>query len=212
MTKSFIGVFGWANVLMPKLVYPPYMPFFALALGGAGLRSSGSVGSSPGSPRVLAIAVLRRVRRRRPRRPAVHAAAGRYLLPGLPAFAMLIAVGLQWLPPALARLASPSWSALRSWPATSTRSAAWCWPAYHAAPIRTLPSGERVMVPSLLDDMAVLEGAIAVARDRGDAGVDGPVEAIADRFAAFEVELPRPARRRHSARASSYASTIGRST
>ena len=62
-------------------------------------------------------------------------------------------------------------------------------PAYHPAPIRTLPSGERVMVPSLLNDLAVLDGDSHWVVTGATPQWMAPVEAVADRFAAFEVEL-----------------------
>ena len=114
---------------------------------------------------------------------------GRYLLPGLPAFAVLIALGLRALPPALVRVASPVVVGMALLAGNLYALVAVVLPAYHPAPIRTLASGERVMVPSLLDDLAVLDG---------DSHwiVTGPtpqwmtrIDAAADRFAAFEVEL-----------------------
>ncbi len=46
--KSFIGVFGWANVTMPPLAYRPYVLLFALGLGGATVAAAGGDASTGG--------------------------------------------------------------------------------------------------------------------------------------------------------------------
>ena len=62
-------------------------------------------------------------------------------------------------------------------------------PAYHPAPIRTLASGERVMVPSLLTDLVALDGEMQWGVTGNQPRWMAHVDAEADRFAAFEVEL-----------------------
>jgi hypothetical protein len=188
LTKSFIGVFGWANVLMPKIVYGPYIVFFALAFGGAALglwqrrldkRLAG----------VLAVAVLGALAVVVRINLQFTQPQGRYLLPGLPAFAVLIALGLRSLPPAVARVASPVVVGVALLAGNVYALGAIVLPAYHPAPIRTLPSGERVMVPSVLNDMAVLDGESHWIVTGSAPQWMAPVEAVADRFSAFEVEL-----------------------
>ena len=126
LVKSFIGVFGWANVLMPPLAYRPYVLFFALALGGAALglwrrRLDRRLAAVLAIAILGALAVVVRINLQ------FTQPQGRYLLPGLPAFAVLIALGLRIAAAARSRASSrPSWSASRCSPATSTRSARWC--------------------------------------------------------------------------------------
>ena len=131
---------------------------------------------------VLVVAVPRRAGGGRPHQPAVHAAAGP--LPaarpaGLrrPDRARPASAAARARAPRVAGRASAS----RCWPATSTRSARVVLPAYHPAPIRTLASGERVMVPSLLSDMAVLDGDSHWIVTGADAEWMTHVEAAADR-------------------------------
>ena len=156
LTKSVIGVFGWANVLMPT---PVYWAYVAASRSPSAARRS----RSAPSPRLAA--------RRRPRVAVLVALAvvirinlqftqpqGRYLLPGLPAFAVLLALGLRAGAPALARLASPAVVAMALLAGNLYALIGAALPAYHPAPIRTLASGERVMVPSVLGGMAVREG------------------------------------------------------
>ena len=188
LTKSFIGVFGWANVLMPKIVYRPYIAFFAVALVGATLgvwrrrvdwRLAG----------VLAIAVLGALAVVVRINLQFTQPQGRYLLPGLPAFAVLIALGLRSLPAALTRVASPVVVGIALLAGNLYALGAIVLPAYHPAPVRTLASGERVMVPSLLNDMAVLKGDSHWLVTGAAPQWMAHVEAVADQFAAFEVEL-----------------------
>ena len=114
---------------------------------------------------------------------------GRYLLPGLPAFAVLIALGLRSLPDALVRVASPATIGVVLLAGNLYALGAVVLPAYHPAPIRTLASGERVMVPSLLNQMAVLHGESHWLVTGTSPEWMAHVEAVADRFAAFEVEV-----------------------
>jgi 4-amino-4-deoxy-L-arabinose transferase-like glycosyltransferase len=188
LAKSFIGIFGWANVLMPKLAYRLYFAFVAIALGGvaAGLwqrRLDKRLIAVLAVAVLCALAVVVRINLQ------FTQPQGRYLLPGLPAFAVLIALGLRSLPAALTRVASPTAIGTALLAGNLYALGGVVLPAYHPAPVRTLPTGERVMVPSLLNQLAVL---------KGDSHwlVTGPspewmahVDAIADQFSAFEVEL-----------------------
>ena len=93
--KSFIGVFGWANVLMPQLAYRPTSRSSRI---GPRRRGAGAVAASArlaarrgarASPCLGALAVVVRINLQ------FTQPQGRYLLPGLPAFAVLIALGLR---------------------------------------------------------------------------------------------------------------------
>jgi 4-amino-4-deoxy-L-arabinose transferase-like glycosyltransferase len=188
LAKSFIGVFGWLNLLMPPLAYRPYVLFFALALAGAALglwrrRLDWRLAAVLAIAVLGALAVVVRINLQ------FTQPQGRYLLPGLPAFAVLIALGLRSLPPAIARLASPIVVGIALLAGNLYALGAIVLPAYHPAPIRTLPSGERVMVPSLLNQMAVLEGDSHWLVTGAAPEWMAHVEAVADQFAAFEVEL-----------------------
>jgi 4-amino-4-deoxy-L-arabinose transferase-like glycosyltransferase len=188
LMKSFIGVFGWANVLMPKLVYRPYLLLFALGAGGAMLavwrrRLDWRLAAVLAVTMIAALAIVVRINLQ------FTQAQGRYLLPGLPAFAVLIALGWRALPPALLRLTSPAAVGGALLAGNLYALVVIVWPAYYPAPIRTLDSGVRVMVPSFLSDLTVLDG---------DSHwlVTGPtpqwmtrIETTAAPFAAFEVEL-----------------------
>jgi Dolichyl-phosphate-mannose-protein mannosyltransferase len=188
LTMSFIGLFGWANVRMPKLVYGSYVLFFALALSGAAL-GLGRQRLDRRLAAVLAVAVLAALAVVIRINLQFTQPQGRYLLPGLPAFAVLIALGVRSLPAALARLLSPVVVGIALLAGNLYALGAVVLPAYHPAPIRTLPSGERVMVPSLLNDMAVLKGDSHWLVTGATPQWMAPVEAVADQFAAFEVEL-----------------------
>ena len=188
LIKSFIGVFGWANVLMPPLAYRPYVLFFAIAVAGAivGLwrrrldwRLAGVLAVAVFG--ALAVVVRINLQFTQPQ--------GRYLLSGLPAFAVLIALGVRSLPAALVRFASPAAIGVALLAGNLYALGAIVLPAYHPAPIRTLPSGERVMVPSFLNHMAVLGGESHWLVTGTSPEWMAHVEAAADRFAAFEVEI-----------------------
>ncbi len=188
LAKSFIGVFGWLNVLMPPLAYRPYVAFFALGLGGVVLalwrrRLDWRIAAVLAVTVLAALAIVVRINLQ------FTQPQGRYLLPGLPAFALLIALGLRALPPLLAPVASPMVVGMALLAGNLYALAAVVWPTYYPAPIRTLDSGVRVMVPTFMSGLAMLDG---------DSHwiVTGPtpqwmtrIDATADRFTAFEVEL-----------------------
>ena len=102
---------------------------------------------------------------------------------------MLVALGLRALPPALLRFTSPAVVGGALLAGNLYALIAIVWPSYYPAPIRTLDSGVRVMVPSFLSDLAVLD-------QDSHWVVTGPtpqwmtrIETPAAPFAAFEVEL-----------------------
>jgi hypothetical protein len=207
LIKSFIGIFGWANLLLPPLAYRPYVALFAAGLAGAAVatlrrRLDWRLAVVLGLSCLAALAIVVRINLQ------FTQPQGRYLMPGLPAFAVLLALGLQSLPAGIARLLSPR--VLGPGLAAGNLAALLftVGPAYHPAPTRTLPSGERVMIPTLLGDLAVVDaGQLAFV-------VTGPtpewmtrVEARADAFSAFEVELAAVAAPREQRACIYYAST-----
>jgi 4-amino-4-deoxy-L-arabinose transferase-like glycosyltransferase len=207
LTKSFIGVFGWANVLLPPLAYRPYEALFAVGLGGAAVltlrgRLDWRLSAVLALAGFAALAVVVRINLQ------FTQLQGRYLMPGIPAFAVLLALGLQALPAAVARVVSPG--VLGSLLAAGNVAALLfvIWPAYHPAPTRTLPTGERVMVPTLLNGLAVVdprESLFVVT------GVTPEwmtrIEAKGPEFSAFEVELTATAAPREQRACIYYAST-----
>jgi hypothetical protein len=151
---SFIGVFGWANVFLPKWIYLAFAAFGAVAAGGVArgwyLRTI--------DPRVVRMLVLIVV--------AVLAVVvyinlmftqpqGRYLLPALPAVALLAALGLTHLPAPLGPrliVAAPIVMLLFN---------VWCLagvivPAYWPPLSRTIAPGVRVEHPAAVFDLAFI--------------------------------------------------------
>jgi hypothetical protein len=188
LAKSFVGIFGWANLMLPPLLYRPYWLLFAVGLIGVGMgvarrRQDWRLVAVLVVAGLAALAVVIRINLQ------FTQMQGRYLLPGLPAFAILVAMGLRALPVPLARIASPVTVGLLLLAGNLYALIGVVRPAYHPAPVRTLATGERVMVPSLLTDLAARDGEMRWT-------VTGPapswmahVDAAADRFASFQVEL-----------------------
>lgn len=188
LTKSFIGIFGWGNLLMPPLAYRPYVLAFALGLGGAlfGVwrrRLDWRLAAILIVAGLAALAVVVRINLQ------FTQMQGRYLLPGLPAFAILFAMGLRSLPGGLSRLASPTVVGLLLLAGNLYALLGVVLPAYHPAPIRTLDGGERVMVPSLVRDLEALDGEMQWVVTGPRPHWQAHIDADAHRFAAFEVEL-----------------------
>jgi hypothetical protein len=186
--KSFIGVFGWAAVTMPPIAYRPYVLLFAIGLGGATVslirkRLDWRLFSVLALACLAALAVVVRINLQQTQ------AQGRYLMTCLPAFAILIAFGLRTVPAPLNGLTTPAGVGLALLAGNLYALFGVVLPAYHPAPVRTLATGERVMVPSALTDMAVLDGESRwVVTGRNPSWI-AHVEVAADRFATFEVEL-----------------------
>ena len=148
LTKSFIGIFGWANLLLPQLAYAAYLA----AVRGRPRRRGA---------RRLAPAARLAARRRAGASPVLAALAvvvhinlqftqpqGRYLLPGLPAFAVLLALGLRALPAACRASSSPAVVGLALLGGQPLRARRRRPPRLPSGADRTLATGERVMVPS----------------------------------------------------------------
>jgi hypothetical protein len=207
LIKSFIGIFGWANLVLPPIAYRPYVVLFAAGLAGAAVatlrrRLDWRLVAVLAAACLAALAIVVRINLQ------FTQPQGRYLMPGLPAFAVLLALGLRSLPAALARLASPAVLGPCLAAANLAALAFVVRPAYHPAPTRTLPSGVRVMIPTFLNDLAVVDSGTPAFV------VTGPtpewmtrIEARADAFSAFEVELSGAATPREQRACIYYAST-----
>jgi hypothetical protein len=188
LARSFVGIFGWASLVMPSVVYKLYWALFAAAGAGVMLgvvrrRLDWRLVGVLALAGLGALAIVVRINLQQTQ------TQGRYLFPGLAAFAILLACGVHALVPLAWRARTTV--ALGALLAAGNLYAllAVVVPAYYPAPTRTLPTGERVMVPTLQRDLAILDG------DRGFL-VTGPapawttrIDAQADDFAAFEVEL-----------------------
>jgi hypothetical protein len=188
LAKSFVGIFGWATLLMPTTFYRAYWLLFSV--GGAGLlvalvrrRIDWRLAGVLAVAGLAALAVVVRINLQ------FTQPQGRYLFPGLPAFAVLVALGLDALRGSLRQAVSPPivGSVLLAGNLYALVGAVW--PGYHPAPLRTLPSGERVMLPTFLTDMVAVDADL---RWR----ITGPapswmtrIDTPAAPFAAFEVEL-----------------------
>jgi hypothetical protein len=189
LTKSFIGIFGWANLFLPPLAYRPYVALFALGLFGACAATLRkrldwrlTLVLAVSALAALAIVVRINLQFTQPQ--------GRYLLPGAPAFAVLLALGLHVLPPPFARFASPG--VLGSLLAAGNIATLLfvVLPAYHPAPMRTLSTGERLIVPTWLHDLAVVDAADSAFVVTGSTPEwMAHVEADSRAFSGFEVEL-----------------------
>ena len=196
LAKSFVGMFGWANLLLPRVFYWAYLALFGVgfASGAWALlrrRIEWRLVAVLAVAGLAALAVVVRINLQ------FTQMQGRYLLPGLPAFAVLLAIGLRALPPVLARGTSAPLLGGALAAANLYALLAVTLPAYHPAPMRTLASGERLIVPTLLFELAVVDDP---AHDRDDDDlhfvVTGKlpewmtrIDADAARFSAFEVEL-----------------------
>ena len=97
LARSFVGVFGWFTVWLPEWVYLGYWMLGLLGLGGAARLSvrgetDRRIVLVLAVVATLALAVVVHINR------TFDQPQGRYLFPGLPALAVLVAVGLEGLP------------------------------------------------------------------------------------------------------------------
>jgi 4-amino-4-deoxy-L-arabinose transferase-like glycosyltransferase len=97
LSRSFIGVFGWFNLRLPPWVYVGYWLLGLAGLGGAALvwvrhEVDRRILLVLALAAMLALVVVIQINRLQDQ------PQGRYLFPGLPALAALIAVGLETLP------------------------------------------------------------------------------------------------------------------
>ena len=188
LAKSFIGIFGWANLLMPPPIYKVYAALFVIGFGGAALalwrrRLDWRLAAMLAVAGLSALAIVVRINLQ------FTQPQGRYLLPGLPAFAVLLALGLRALPPAMVRLASPVAVGIALLAGNLYALGGVVLPAYHPAPTRTLDSGVRVMMPTFLAELAVLDGDSHWIVTGTSPAWMTPIDAAAAPFATFEVEL-----------------------
>ena len=192
---SFIGLFGWANVVLPKWIY---LIFVALALvAAAGVARGWYLRAIDG--RVLRMLVL------------LIAAAlavvvyinlmftqpqGRYMLQALPAVALFVALGLTHLPKPLG-----SQSLVVTAVALLVLNV-WCLagvivPAYWPPLARTIAPGVRVVHPVSVHDLTIIRPSAAVAAGANlrfdvsgqDPSLLVPLDIDASTYDTIEVEL-----------------------
>ena len=212
LAYSFVGMFGWLSVLLPKWLSRAYLVFFAAA--GAGVvigtlrrRLEWRVVAVLVLAALGALAVVVRINLE------FTQAQGRYLFTALPAFGILVALGLQSLGSAVARAATPLRVGFVLAAANVAILAGVIWPAYYPAPARTLASGERRIAPVLFTDLAIVDA-------EGGFLVTGPnpswlsrVDVPSDAFDGFTVELTAsatPAAQRGCVRFASEADGLAR--
>jgi hypothetical protein len=188
LTQSFIGIFGWANVFLPPVAYYAYVLFFAAGLGSATLavwrrRLDWRLAAVLALAGLAALAVVVRINLQ------FTQLQGRYLMQGLPAFAVALALGLRALPPPLLRFTSPAVVGTGLLVANLAALLFVVWPAFHPAPMRTLATGERLMVPTALHGLAALDGESHYLVTNPTPEWMTPIATSAGPFAAFEVEL-----------------------
>jgi 4-amino-4-deoxy-L-arabinose transferase-like glycosyltransferase len=191
LLKSFIGIFGWGRLEMPPWAYRPYLALFAFGICGLGLaairrRLAWRLVAVLGVACVAALLVVVRINLQ------FTQPQGRYLLPGLPAFAILLAMGLQALPPSLALLGTPRIVGLLLVAGNIYALLGVVRPAYYPSPTRTLADGTRLIMPTNLVDLALLEGPSHYVVVGSTPHWTAPVAARAEAFTMFEVDLQAP--------------------
>lgn len=151
LAASFVGLFGWANVLLPLWAYGLYGALFVAAAAGLGRglrrgtidrRLALLLGVTGGA--ALAVVVHINLSFTQPQ--------GRYLFPALPAFALLVALGIGALPGRLTQLATPLRYGLLFGALNVYALAAVVWPAYWPAPDRWISARERLLQPAAVLD------------------------------------------------------------
>jgi len=214
LAYTFVGTFGWLSLQLPRWLGRMYLAFFVLA--GAGLaadvvrrRVEWRLAAVLALACLGALAVVVRIN------VQFTQAQGRYLFAALPAFGILVALGVQALGPAVSRAVSPLRLGLVLGVANAAILLAIVLPAYYPAPARTLASGERRIVPVLFTDLAVAD-------TDGGFVVTGPnpswlarADVASDAFEAFSVELTgsaTPAAQRACLRLTSDTRGLGATT
>ncbi len=184
---SFVGVFGWANILLPFSAYVAYAAG-GLVAAAALLRAWWQrqvprllvpvlllVGLS-----TLAVVVRINLQFTQPQ--------GRYLFPALPALAVLAAIGVQALPRSLSPIVRPLTLGAMLTLVNLGALAGVVWPAYYPPPLRTLADGTRRVQPVLLSGLALArDGAFIV--NGAEPWWLAPVDVSADAFGRVVVDV-----------------------
>ena len=208
LAKSFVGIFGWATIMLPLWFYRAFWMVYAIGGLGvlAGLRRrtiDWRLATTLGLICACALAVVVRINLQ------FTQIQGRYLFPALPAFAVLMALGLRSIAPVVTRAASPINVGLLFGIANLYVLLGVIWPAYYPAPLRTLASGERLVMPTGLTDLHVVDADLGYAVGGPRPRWTSPVDVDAAAFDAVQVELTAtatPATQRGCVR---YASSYG---
>jgi 4-amino-4-deoxy-L-arabinose transferase-like glycosyltransferase len=191
LTKSFIGIFGWGRLEMPPWTYRPYVLLFMVGIALAGLatyrrRLDWRLAAVLGATGLAALAVVVRINLQ------FTQLQGRYLMPAVPAFAVLLGLGFQSLPTAFAGLGWPRLIGSLLVAGNLYALFGVVVPAYYPSPTRTLANGTRVMLPTNLVDLALLDGESHFLVIGKAPHWTAPIAADSAAFAAFEVELQAP--------------------
>lgn len=189
LAYSFVGMFGWLTVVLPKWLSRAYLVFFAAAgagvvIGALRRRIDWRLAAVLALAGIGTLAVVVRINLE------FTQAQGRYLFPALPAFGILVALGLQSLGSAVARAATPLRVGVVLAAANVGILAGVVWPAYYPAPARTLASGERRVVPGgVFTDLAIVDADGGFLVTGPNPSWLGAVGAPSETFDAFTVEL-----------------------
>jgi hypothetical protein len=174
--------------MLPNGVYRAYWLLFAI--GGAGLagavlrrRVDRRLAAVLAIAGLAALAVVVRINLQ------FTQPQGRYLFPGLPAFAVLVALGLDALRGPLRQAVSPAAIGTLLLAGNLYILVTMVWPGFHPAPLRTLATGERVMLPTFLTDMVALDAELRWQITGPDPSWMTRLDTPAAPFEAFEVEL-----------------------
>ena len=149
---SFIGMFGWANVILPTWIYVAFVGCGLIAAAGV-VRGWYLRTIDPRVPRMLILTIVSALAVVVYINLMFTQPQGRYLLPALPAIALLAALGLRHLPASLgSRLIVVAPIALLLFNV-------WCLagvivPAYWPPLARTIAPGVRIEHPASVHDLA----------------------------------------------------------
>jgi hypothetical protein len=191
---SFIGLFGWANVVVPTWIY--------LAFGGLGLIAAAGVvrgwylrAIDPRVLRMLAVLIVSALAVVVYINLMFTQPQGRYMFPALPAIALLAGLGLTHLPAPLASRLSVAA------PIVLLLFNLWCLagvikPAYWPPLARTIAPGVRIEHPHVVHDLAFNPRPAAAAGSNLLFEVSGkdpyvmlPVDLDAASYDTIEIEL-----------------------
>jgi 4-amino-4-deoxy-L-arabinose transferase-like glycosyltransferase len=190
LSLSFVGIFGWANVMMPRWIYALYAAGALTALVGlarewAGRRLDRRLVTTLALTLAATLAIVVHINL------SFTQPQGRYLFPALPAVALLVVLGLQGLPalPAQPGAIRPSTAGVVLVAGNLYALAMVVWPAYYPAVAHDLGTGSRTLGVAATAGFAFdpRDGAFVVT------GPDPwwlvPIDERAERYGTIELEL-----------------------
>jgi hypothetical protein len=204
LTASFTGLFGWENVPLPTWAYAALRAFWVILLGGL-IRGWFARTVDRRLVRVLALTVLALIGFVVYLNLSFTAPQGRFLLPALPALALLAVLGLRSLP----LPASVAGRAHAILPVGLGVFNVWClafvlMPAYYPALARDVAPGVRVLFPAAAYGLALVAEPVTPTQPRTPGGLPTdlrfrivgedplwilPADIESSSFSALEVEL-----------------------